>query len=90
MASSFSVDGKEIIVRIIKYVLEGSMVGIAAFLIPKNKPNLEEVLTVALVAAATFSLLDMFAPSIAAGARFGAGFGLSSNMVGFPGGVRPM
>lgn len=80
--SNFSVDGKEIVVRIIKYVLEGAMVGIAAFLIPKNKPSLEEILTVALVAAATFSLLDMYAPSISQSARFGSGLALGSSIVG--------
>jgi ABC-type Co2+ transport system permease subunit len=67
---SFTVDGKEIVVRIIKYILEGAMVAIAAYLIPAKKPNPEEILTIALVAAATFSLLDMFLPSIyATGAR---------------------
>lgn len=76
MADNFSVDGKEIIVRIIKYVLEGAMVALAAYLIPAKKPNAEEILTIALVAAATFSLLDMFAPSIGNSARFGAGLGV--------------
>jgi ABC-type Co2+ transport system permease subunit len=73
---NFAVDGKEIIVRIIKYILEGSMVALAAYLIPAKKPNPEEILTIALVAAATFSLLDMFAPSIGNSARFGAGLGV--------------
>ena len=81
MASDFSVDGKEIVIRIIKYILEGSMVAIAVALIPKQKPSLEEVLTIALVAAATFSLLDMFAPSIGAAARLGAGLKISWNMI---------
>lgn len=70
---NISVDGKEIIIRIIKYILEGAMVALAAYLIPKKKPDPEEILTVALVAAATFSLLDMFAPSIGNSARFGVG-----------------
>lgn len=84
--SNFSVDGKEIIVRIIKYVLEGSMVAIAAYMIPVKKPSLEEVLTIALVAAATFALLDMFAPSIGQSARLGAGFGVGSSLVNWPAG----
>ena len=73
---NFSVDGKEIIVRIIKYILEGAMVALAAYLIPSKKPNAEEILTISLVAAATFSLLDMFAPSIANSTRFGVGAGI--------------
>lgn len=82
MASNFSVDGKELLVRIIKYILEGSMVAVAVALIPKRKPDLEEVLTIALVAAATFSLLDLFSPSVSTAARSGAGLALGSGLVG--------
>jgi preprotein translocase subunit Sss1 len=89
MSSSFSVDGKEIVVRIIKYILEGSMVAIAVALIPAKKPSLEEVLTIALIAAATFSLLDMFAPSIGASARMGAGFGIGAGIAQWPA-ARPL
>ena len=80
--SNFSIDGKEIVVRIIKYILEGAMVGIAAYLIPKSKLSLEEVLTVALVAAATFSLLDLFSPSVSSSARFGVGAALGAGLIG--------
>jgi hypothetical protein len=84
MSSSFSVDGKEIIVRIIKYILEGSMVAIAVALIPSNKPSIEEILTIALVAAATFSLLDLFSPQVSNGAKLGAGFGIGASLVNWP------
>ena len=80
--SNFSIDGKEIVVRIIKYVLEGAMVGIAAALIPKQKPSLEEILTIALVAAATFSILDLFSPSISSSTRLGVGAALGAGIVG--------
>jgi hypothetical protein len=82
--SDYSVDGKEIVVRIIKYILEGAMVALAAYLIPQKKSSGEEILTIALVAAATFSLLDMFAPSISNASRFGvgAGIGLALTPVG--------
>jgi preprotein translocase subunit Sss1 len=82
MKSSFAVDGKEIVVRIIKYLIEGFVVAIAAFLIPKSKPSVEEVLTVALIAAATFSILDLFAPSFSGPARFGSGLAIGSHLVG--------
>ena len=85
MSSSLSIDGKEIIIRLIKYVLEGSMVSIAAFLIPKKSPELQEVIIIALVAAATFSLLDLFAPSIASGAKLGTGFAIGGSLIGWPG-----
>lgn len=46
--------------RLAKYLLEGSTVGFAAYFIPKSKPSLEEVLLIAVVAAATFSIVDLF------------------------------
>jgi len=82
-SSNFSVDGKEIVIRIIKYILEGLMVGIAVALIPKKGAvSMEEILTISLVASATFSLLDMFAPSISNAARTGSGIGIGAGIVG--------
>lgn len=83
--SGFSIDGKELLVRILKYFLEGAVVAIAAYMIPRTKPNLEEILTIALIAAATFSLLDLAAPSLSQGVRAGASFGIGAGLVGFPG-----
>lgn len=77
----------EIIHRIIKYLVVGFMVALAAYAIPKRSLNLEEILSVALTAAATFSILDTYVPSIGQAARSGAGFGLGANLVGFPGGL---
>jgi hypothetical protein len=82
MSSNFNIDGKEIIVRIIKYLLEGGCVALAAALLPKNKLSGEEIFTIALVSAATFSLLDLFSPSISASARMGSGFAIGSGLVG--------
>jgi len=87
MSSSFSVDGKEIVVRLIKYLLEGSMVAVAAALIPKKTPDLQEILIIALIAAATFSLLDLFAPSIGSAARTGTGIAAGASIIGWPGNV---
>ena len=81
-------DFSELIKRVIKYLVEGIMVAIAAYAIPKKSLNLEEVVIIGLTAAATFSVLDVFVPSMAASARGGAGFGIGANLVGFPGGVR--
>ena len=77
----------ELIKRIIKYIVEGIMVAIAAFVIPKKSMNLEEVGCLALTAAATFAILDTYIPSMGVSARSGAGFGLGANLVGFPGGL---
>ena len=78
-------DFGELIKRAIKYIVEGIMVAIAAYSIPKHRLNLEEVVIIGLTAAATFSVLDVFIPSMASSARGGAGFGIGANLVGFPG-----
>ena len=78
-------DLKEIGKRAVKYFVEGAMVAIAAFYIPRRKMSWEEVLMIALTAAATFALLDMYAPSVGATARQGAGFGIGAGLVQWPG-----
>jgi len=76
----------ELIKRIIKYFVEGFMVAVAAFAIPKQSLNWEEILLISLTAAATFSILDTYIPSVGVTARSGAGFGIGANLVSFPGG----
>jgi ABC-type Co2+ transport system permease subunit len=76
----------ELIKRVIKYLVEGLMVAIAAFAIPKRSLNIEEIVLIALTAAATFSILDTYIPSMGVTARSGAGFGIGANLVKFPGG----
>ena len=78
------VDGGELLRRAVKYLVEGLMVAIAAYAIPKKSLHMEEVLLIALSAAATFSILDTYVPSMAVSARSGAGFGVGANLVGFP------
>jgi len=77
-------DFGELIRRIVKYLVEGFMVAIAAYAIPKRTLHLDEIMLIALTAAATFSILDTYVPSMAVGARSGAGFGIGANLVGFP------
>jgi ABC-type Co2+ transport system permease subunit len=76
----------ELIKRIIKYLVEGLMVAIAAYAIPKRSLNFEEIILIALTAAATFSILDTYVPAMGVSARSGAGLGIGLNMVKFPGG----
>lgn len=78
------VDTGELLKRAIKYLVEGLMVAIAAFAIPKRSLQLDEVALIALTAAATFSILDTYLPSMGVNARSGAGFGIGANLVGFP------
>jgi hypothetical protein len=70
--------------RLIKYLVEGIIVGLAACLVPKTPPSFDEVALISMFAAATFSILDAFLPSVAVSARSGAGFGIGANLVGFP------
>ena len=77
----------ELIKRVIKYLVEGLMVAIAAYAIPKRSLNVEEIILISLTAAATFSILDTYIPAMAVSARSGAGFGIGANLVGFPGGL---
>jgi hypothetical protein len=78
------IDLGELLKRAIKYLVEGLMVAIAAFAIPKRTLNLDEIALIALTAAATFSILDTYLPSMAVNARSGAGLGIGANLVGFP------
>ena len=77
---------QELVRRVIKYLVEGLMVSIACYAIPKRSLNMEEIILIALTAAATFSILDTYIPSMGVTARSGAGFGIGANLVHFPGG----
>ena len=77
---------QEVLKRIIKYLVEGLMVAIACYAIPKKSLDLDEIGLLALVAAATFSILDTYIPTMGLSARNGAGLGVGFNLVKFPGG----
>ena len=78
-------DLQEVVKRAIKYLIEGGAVAVAAYYIPQgSKLGMEEIALIAITAAATFALLDMYAPSIGHAARQGTGFGIGANMAGFP------
>ncbi len=77
-------DVQELVKRVVKYLIEGIVVAIVAFSIPKKSLNVEEIVIIGLVAAATFSILDVFVPAMGSTARTGAGFGIGANLVGFP------
>jgi ABC-type Co2+ transport system permease subunit len=85
-AASFQVNWSEFGVRLMKYLLEGFVVAVAAYLIPSNdglnNKQLQKVVMLGLVAAMTFSILDLFAPSVGSSLRTGSGFSLGSGLVG--------
>ncbi len=70
------------LLSLLKYFLEGLAVAVTAFYITKKKEFDMEILKIALVAAGTFLILDLFAPKIASGSRQGSGFGIGFKLVG--------
>jgi hypothetical protein len=74
----------DLVTRVVKYLLEGLAVAVAAFVLPGKTLKFGEVAMIALVATATFAILDIYAPSVGSSARTGAGFGIGANLVGFP------
>lgn len=87
-AAAPGVDMGDIVSRVVKYAVEGLAVAVAAFLLPKwmggRSLPVSQIGMIAMVALATFAILDYASPSIAGGARQGAGFGIGAKLVGFP------
>ncbi len=77
-------DVGDLVARVVKYVLEGLAVAIAAYVIPGKTMKYGEIAMIALTATATFAILDVYAPSVGSSARTGAGFGIGAGLVGFP------
>ena len=75
-------DVNELIKRLIKYLIEGLMVSIAAFAIPKRSMNIEEIISIALTSSATFAILDTYVPSIGVSAKQGTGLGIGLKLSG--------
>lgn len=80
----FTFDAQEMFTRIVKYLMEGLVVGIVASVLPSKSLSLQEVLLLALTAASIFAILDLIAPSIGSSARQGLGLGVGFKMIGFP------
>ena len=78
------IDMGDILSRVVKYAFEGLAVAVVAYMIPGKVLKLSEIGMIALTALATFAILDIYAPSVGASARTGAGFGVGAGLVGFP------
>ena len=75
---------QEILKRLIKYLVEGLIVAVACVAIPQKSLKIDEIVMLGLVAAATFSILDTFIPTMGESARQGAGLGIGFGIAGFP------
>lgn len=82
-APSMMPDMSDVVTRLVKYALEGVAVAIAAYFF-SGKLKINEIGMISLTAMATFAILDVYAPSVGASARTGAGFGIGAGLVGFP------
>jgi ABC-type Co2+ transport system permease subunit len=80
----YSFNMQEMFTRIVKYLIEGLVVGIVASILPEKPLSLDKIVLLGVTAAAMFSILDLVAPSISTSVRQGTGLGLGFNLVGFP------
>ena len=65
---------REILLRLIKYLAIGISVAVASFYITNKKNTIRDVVSIGIVAASIFSILDLVCPSVSANTQFGAGF----------------
>ena len=73
------VDFAEILGRALKYLMEGLAVGLACYF---TKLKMDEIIIIAVTAAVTFAILDMYTPQVSSAARMGTGFSIGSQFAG--------
>ncbi len=74
-----NIDFSEILARALKYLIEGRAVGLACYF---TNLKFDTIIIIAITAAATFAVLDMFSPQVSDAARLGTGFGIGSQFAG--------
>ena len=75
----------ELVRRAVKYLVEGFLIAVVAYAIPKRTLSMDEIALITLSIGSILIIGDVYLPSIASTARQGMGLGLGMNMVGFPG-----
>ena len=80
----YTFDTQEMFTRLVKYLMEGLVVGIVAAVLPSKSLTFQEILLLALTAASIFAILDLVAPAIGASARQGVGLATGFGVMGFP------
>lgn len=82
-----NVDWRDVVTRVIKYLIEGVVVMAVSYSLLTNKgkrAGLNEVLMLGLVAAACFAVLDLLSPTYGSSARSALGMSVGFNLGGFP------
>ena len=82
-----NVDWRDVVTRVIKYLIEGVVVMAVSYSLITNKgkrAGLNEVLMLGLVAAACFAVLDLLSPTYGSSARSALGMSVGFNLGGFP------
>lgn len=74
------IDFAEILGRALKYFMEGIAVALACYFTAKL--STDQIIIIAVTAAVTFAILDMYTPQVSNAARLGAGFGIGSQFTG--------
>lgn len=59
-----NIDSKEILKRILKYLIQGISIAIAIYIIPAIKLQHIDILFISLTGASTFAIIDLVIPSI--------------------------
>lgn len=77
-----SFNSRELCKRVVKYIIQGLVIAVAALVLPEKKPDFQAVVALALVSACTFAVIDTFVPSMTFPVQLGAGFGIGSHLVG--------
>jgi signal transduction histidine kinase len=67
--------------QLVRYIVEGVAVAIAAFVIPNRKTQFNEIALISLIAALTLFVLDLFSSDVGRYTRLGSGFGIGYNLV---------
>ena len=67
--------------NIIKYLVEGIIIVLIAYVIPQKRTDTKELMVLVSIAAVSLFLIDIFTPDISKGTRFGIGFGTGLNLI---------
>ena len=78
-----NIDLTDVLRRATRYLIEGFAVALAAYYIPAKRINLNEIMVIAITAAAIFAVLDVLSPTIGGYVKTGMGIGIGLGQVGF-------